>query len=151
MPDCKTLWKTRAHAEANSMTVAISPDGRYVASCGDNNVAIFDAASGKKHAILKGHSGTVYAIAFSPDASPYWYTDTNGNGKIDPDELKPANAYRAYTPRLLQAVYNYTFALRDPGAAYHNGRYTAQLLHDALESLTASGSAGGDMGGRSRP
>ena len=91
------------------------------------------------------------SIAFSPDASPYWYTDTNGNGKVDPDELKPANSYKAYTPRLLQAVYNYTFALRDPGAAYHNGRYAGQLLHDSLDSLAASGKAGVDMRGNERP
>ena len=90
-------------------------------------------------------------IAFSPEASPYWYTDSNGNGKIDPAELKPANSYKAYTHRLLQAVYNYTFALRDPGAAYHNGRYAGQLLYDSLESLAASGKAGVDMRGKSRP
>ena len=90
-------------------------------------------------------------IAFSPEASPYWYADRNGNGRIDPDELNPANSYKAYTPRLLQAVYNYTFALRDPGAAYHNGRYVGQILHDSLESLAASGKAGMDMTGRTRP
>ena len=59
--------------------------------------------------------------------------------------------YPAYTPRLLQAVYNYTFVLRDPGAAYHNGRYTVQLLYDSLESLAASGKAGVNMGGKVRP
>jgi hypothetical protein len=91
------------------------------------------------------------AIAFSPEAHPYWYTDANGNGKVDPEELKPANAYKAYTPRLLQAIYNYTFALRDPGAAYHNGRYTAQVLHDSLESLAQSGRAGVNMAGKVRP
>ena len=91
------------------------------------------------------------AIAFTPEAYPYWYADTNGNGAIDPDELKPANAYKAYTPRLLQAMYNYTFVLRDPGAGYHNGRYARQLLHDSLESLSASGLAGVDMTGRTRP
>ena len=90
-------------------------------------------------------------IAFSPEASPYWYTDTNGNGRVDPEELKPANSYKAYTPRLEQAVYNYTFALRDPGAAYHNGRYAAQLLHDSLESLAQSGKAGVSMAGKTRP
>jgi hypothetical protein len=90
-------------------------------------------------------------IAFSPDASPYWYRDANGNGRIDPEELNPANSYKAYTPRLLQAVYNYTFALRDPGAAYHNGRYASQLLYDSLESLAASGKAGTDMRGQERP
>ena len=59
--------------------------------------------------------------------------------------------YPAYTPRLLQAVYNYTFALRDPGAAYHNGAYVVQILHDTLESLAASGKAGVDMKGKVRP
>ena len=91
------------------------------------------------------------ALAFSPEAFPYWYADTNGNGKVDPEELRPDNGYKAYTPRLLQAVYNYTFLLRDPGAAYHNARYAGQLAHDALESLAASGKAGVDMTGKSRP
>lgn len=79
------------------------------------------------------------AIAFTPEAFPYWYTDTNGNGKIDADELKPTNVYKFYTPRLVQATYNYTFLLRDPGAAWHNGVYAQQLLYDSLESLRESG------------
>lgn len=101
----------------------------------------------QRYASAVGGSG----IAFSPDASPYWYTDSNRNGKVDPEELKPANRYMAYTPRLMQAVFNYTFALRDPGAAYHNGRYAAQLLHDSLESLAESGNAGVEMKGKVRP
>jgi hypothetical protein len=28
-----------------------------------------------------------------------------------------------------------TFSIRDPGAAYHNSKYIAQLLHDLIESL----------------
>jgi hypothetical protein len=91
------------------------------------------------------------SIAFSPEAYPYWYADTNGSGKIDPEELKPDNAYKAYTPRLMQAVYNYTFALRDPGAGYHNARYATQLLYDSLESLAQSGKAGISMRGKERP
>jgi hypothetical protein len=90
-------------------------------------------------------------IAFTKAAYPYWYADTNGNGRIDPEETKPDNKYTAYTPRLLQATYNWTFSLRDPGGAYHNGRYIVQLLHDSLESLAASNKAGVDMKGRARP
>jgi hypothetical protein len=90
-------------------------------------------------------------LAFTKEAYPYWHTDTNGNGRIDPEELKPANKYTAYTPRLLEAVYNYTFVLRDPGAAYHNGRYALQLIYDSLESLAASGKAGVNMQGKVRP
>ena len=62
-----------------------------------------------------------------------------------------ANKYTAYTPRLLQAVFNYTFSVRDPGGAYHNGRYVLQLLYDSLDSLAASGKAGVNMGGKVRP
>ncbi len=105
------------------------------------------------YAAIQQYARTVggSAIAFTPAAFPYWYADTNGNGKIDPDELRPDNPYRAYTPRLVQATYNYTYVLRDPGAAYHNGRYTVQLLHDSLESLAASGKAGVEMRGKARP
>ena len=90
-------------------------------------------------------------IAFTKAAFPYWYTDTNENGRIDPEEVNPSNKYTAYTPRLLQAVFNYTFSIRDTGGAYHNGRYVLQLLHDSLESLAASGKAGVQMGGKVRP
>jgi hypothetical protein len=90
-------------------------------------------------------------IAFTKAAFPYWYADTNGNGRIDPEEIRPANKYPAYTPRLLQAVFNYSFSVRDPGGAYHNGRYVLQLLYDSLESLAASGKAGVNMDGKVRP
>ena len=90
-------------------------------------------------------------IAFTKAAYPYWYADTNGNGRIDPEETKPDNKYTAYTPRLLQATFNWTFSLRDPGGAYHNGRYIVQLLHDSLESLAASNKAGVDTEGQGPP
>ncbi len=90
-------------------------------------------------------------IAFTKALYPYWYTDANGNGRIDDEEVRPDNKYTAYTPRLLQATFNYTFALRDTGAAYHNGRYMLQLLYDSLESLAASNKAGVDMKNKVRP
>lgn len=90
-------------------------------------------------------------IAFTKVAFPYWYADTNGNGRIDPEEVKMANKYVAYTPRLLQAVYNYTYSVRDPGGAYHNGRYVLQLLYNSLDSLAQSGKAGVTMAGKARP
>jgi hypothetical protein len=105
------------------------------------------------YAAIQSYAKTVGGtpIAFTKAAYPYWYADTNGNGRIDPEELNPANKYPAYTPRLLQAVFNYTFSVRDPGGAYHNGRYVLQLLYDSLESLNASGKAGVNMSGKVRP
>jgi hypothetical protein len=91
------------------------------------------------------------SIAFAEHGShPYWHADRNGNGIIDPEEMNPGNKYPAYTPRLIQAIYNYSFVARDPGAVYHNGRYALQLLHDSLESLAASGKAGVSMQGKVR-
>ena len=91
------------------------------------------------------------AIAETELEYPHWYADKNGNGRVDPEEMTMANKYPAYTPRLLEAVYNYTYALRDPGGAYHNGRYVLQLLYDSLDSLAQSGKAGVDMKGKVRP
>jgi hypothetical protein len=39
------------------------------------------------------------------------------------------------SPRLLRATYNYKFAMKDPGAWAHNGRYTAQVLIDTINDL----------------
>jgi hypothetical protein len=105
------------------------------------------------YAAIQQYARTVggVSLAFSPEAFPYWYADLNGNGKVDPEELRPNNPYKAYTPRLLQAVYNYTYTLRDPGAAYHNGRYTLQLLYDSLESLAQSQKVALSMQGKVRP
>jgi hypothetical protein len=105
------------------------------------------------YAAIQQYARTVggSSIAFSPDGFPYWYADTNGNGKVDTDEMRPNNPYKAYTPRLLQAIFNYTYLLRDPGAAYHNGPYALQIAYDTLQSLADSGKAGVVMRGKARP
>ena len=75
------------------------------------------------------------AIAYSPSAYPYFFVDTNTNGVADPDEASFPNAYQAWTPRLLQAAYNYQYVAKDPGAFAHNSKYVLQVLYDSLESL----------------
>ena len=85
------------------------------------------------------------AIVYSPVAYPYWFTDTNGNGQADPEEIKRENAYNQWTPRLLQAAYNYQYATKDPGQFAHNGKYILQVLYDSLEAM------GADVSGMTRP
>ncbi len=48
--------------------VAWSPDGKRIASGGDDNtVQVWDAANGDHVYIYRGHSGLVEAVAWSPD------------------------------------------------------------------------------------
>ncbi len=67
-PDSKPLW-TIARADANvTRTLAASPDGKLLASAGDDNVVrLWNTADGKPAKELPGHNGGIYSLAFHPD------------------------------------------------------------------------------------
>ncbi len=49
-------------------SVAFSPGGKRIASCGiDKTVKVWNAATGQETLTLKGHASTVNSVAFSPD------------------------------------------------------------------------------------
>jgi WD40 repeat protein len=51
-------------------SAAFSPDGsRIVTASFDKTVRIWDAATAKEIAVLRGHEGAVWPAAFSPDGS----------------------------------------------------------------------------------
>lgn len=72
-------------------------------------------------------------LVYNSQSYPYFFADANGNGEADADE----EAYSAWTPRLLQAAYNYQYSSKDPGTFAHNGLYIIQTLYDSLEDLGA--------------
>jgi hypothetical protein len=84
-------------------------------------------------------------IVFDPDTHPYFFTDANNNGLVDPEEINANNIYKSWTPRLLRAAYNYNYASHDKGAFAHNSIYIFQVLYDSLADI------GGDTSGMSRP
>ncbi|HJZ57405.1 MAG TPA: hypothetical protein VKE74_20720 [Gemmataceae bacterium] len=59
--------------------VAVSPDGKSVASCGnDNAVKLWSAADGSPVRTLEGHTSHVYNVAFHPDGTRLASCDLKG-------------------------------------------------------------------------
>ncbi|MFQ6549644.1 polyheme membrane-associated cytochrome C [Aestuariibius sp. 2305UL40-4] len=83
------------------------------------------------------------------DAYPYFFIDTDGDGAVSDGEAAFPNRYQTWTPRLLQAAYNYQFVEKDSAAHIHNPHYALQLLHDSLSSLSEQVEV--DMEGLVRP
>jgi len=88
-------------------------------------------------------------LAYDSMAYPYFFVDTNDNGKVDADEATFPNGYKDWTPRLVAAAYNYQYAQKDPGAYVHNAHYVLQALYDSLEDLGKKTTV--DMKGKVRP
>ncbi len=107
---------------------------------GDVKEGIYSEVEGMRALLYKGmqeYAKTVAGKAIVYDAAtyPYFFVDTNGNGKGDKDELAFPNAYKDWTPRLVKAAFNYQASIKDPGAYAHGGKYIIELLYDSTESL----------------
>lgn len=94
------------------------------------------------HATL-GRAITTYAsqvtdapIIYDGHQYPYFFNDSNGNGKVDAGEAIYPNRYVSWTPRLLKAAYNFQFIAKDKGAYAHNPHYALQILFDSIQSLS---------------
>jgi WD40 repeat protein/serine/threonine protein kinase len=71
-----------ARVPGPSVNVAFSPDGRRLATGGeDNTVKIWDVESGKELQTLKGHTGEVYTVAFSP-VDGRWVASGGGDSTV---------------------------------------------------------------------
>jgi hypothetical protein len=84
-------------------------------------------------------------VVYDVAAYPYFFVDANEDGKPDVDDKGASLAYKAWTPTLLKAAYNYQYYQKDPGAFTHNPMYVMQFLYDSIKAV------GGDVAGLTRP
>lgn len=75
------------------------------------------------------------SLAYDPVNYPYFFMDGDGDGVASEEEAVYDNAFTGFSPRLLQAAYNFQAYEKDPGAYAHNAKYYVQLMYDAIESL----------------
>jgi len=85
------------------------------------------------------------AIGYDSASHPYFFIDTDGSGALEEAEINGDNRFASWTPRLLQAAYNYQTSIKDPGAYMHGGKYIIQLLYDSIASLNEKVAAPVDM------
>lgn len=65
----KSMASLEAHTD-NILAMALSPDGKLLATGGaDNNAKVWDIASRKEMAKLEGHTSHIMALAFNPDGT----------------------------------------------------------------------------------
>jgi len=87
------------------------------------------------YATIQAYAADVAGTALVYDAGryPYFFADADANGTLDEGE----EGFASWTPRLLQAAYNFQVSLKDPGGYAHGGKYVIQLLVDSAEDLNS--------------
>jgi hypothetical protein len=119
----------------------IRMEGSLVDYDGDGDVTegLYYEVQGLQEMLFAGIQQYAAEVSETPigyaNRHPYFFIDTDGSGEITDDEAVPANRYNAWTPRLLQAAYNYQVSKKDPGAFAHGGKYIIQILYDSIDNL----------------
>lgn len=106
---------------------------------------------GRLYDAIRSYARTVAKtpVVYDGHSYPYFFLDSNDNGVADPEELNVPNQFKAWTPRLVRAAYNYQFVAKDPGGYSHNAAYLMQVMYDSIEDL--AGKADIELGSAQRP
>ena len=134
---CHTGVKTKADLKKIRMISSMGVDYD-----GDGNLTegLYDEIEGLKvklYQALQAYGANVAKskICYDTGSYPYFFIDTDGDGKCSATEAVSANKYVSWTARMVRAAYNYQMSLKDPGNFAHNGKYIIQLLYDSVTDL----------------
>lgn len=78
----KPRWTHDAAHDGFIRQIAVSPDGKHLATCGRDQMVRLWSPEGKVRHELKEHREDVYSVAFSPDSSMIASGDLKGNIRI---------------------------------------------------------------------
>ncbi|MHC1781488.1 MAG: hypothetical protein AB9891_01780 [Anaerolineaceae bacterium] len=84
-------------------------------------------------------------MLYDTNSYPYFFADADKNGEPDKNDKGANVSFTGFTPKLLEASFNFQYVMKDPGAFTHNATYVMQFLYDSIKDL------GGDVSKYTRP
>ena len=131
------------HGEGEPQDYRMEGSGVDYDGDGDLEEGIATEISGLQEVLytaLQAYSAEVAGtgIVYDSHTYPYFFNDLDADGEVGEEEATYANGYATWTPRLLQAAYNYQVSLKDPGGFAHGGKYIIQLLVDSIADLDSA-------------
>jgi WD40 repeat protein len=77
------IGTTRLHHTGSVINVVFAPDGKSLASCGnDSLIRLWDAATGQEIRRFEGHKGSLEGLAFSPDGKMLLSGGADGTARL---------------------------------------------------------------------
>ena len=126
-------WAVQAHPLGSLVRVAMSPNGRFVASVGfyDDDWKIWDAASGELHRVVTAHDETgahmrgLRAVAFSPCGQRL-----ATQGRVGAVILWDARTGEAENRMQEEAGFSMAITFSADGARLASGGFTSIIVFD---------------------
>lgn len=106
IPELKVSRTIEAHPNG-TWCIAISPDGRWLASAGNERlIRLWHAASGEFVRSMEGHEARVYSLAFHPNAKSLISVSADQTVRLwDADRGTPTRTLRGYANVLWCTIY----------------------------------------------
>lgn len=101
-------FKLAGHAPNGTFSVAFSPNGKTLATCGSDSLTrLWDVATGKELRQLKGHTQGVDHLAYSPDGKTIATVSFDKTLKLwDPETGKERATLRGHKEQVLCVAYS---------------------------------------------